>query len=133
MPSNWYQLSNRYGHAFHGIKWENKYYFYTRLVFGSRSSPNILDSLSQAIRWILQNNYGVKKLSFHLLDDFLTIDSPGDTCQTMQILLFVFNKLGVPLSPTKTLGPVTELEYLGIILDSEKMEARLPLEKVLDG
>ncbi len=48
----------------------------------------------------------------------------------MKVLLFVFNKLGVPLSPTKTLGHVTELEYLGIILDSVKMEARLPIEKV---
>ncbi len=45
-------------------------------------------------------------------------------------LRFVFEKLGIPLSPTKTMGPVTVIEYLGIILDSVKMEARLPLEKI---
>ena len=27
---------------FHGIKWQGKYYYYTRLVFGSRSSPRSL-------------------------------------------------------------------------------------------
>ena len=34
---------------FHAIKWEEKYYFYTRLVFGSRSSPKIFDALSRAV------------------------------------------------------------------------------------
>jgi hypothetical protein len=33
-------------------------------------------------------------------------------------------------SKHKTLGPVTCLEYLGIILDSEKMKARFPTVKV---
>lgn len=34
---------------YYGVKWDSKYYFYTRLVFGSRSSPKIFDSLSEAI------------------------------------------------------------------------------------
>lgn len=67
----------------------------------------------------------------HLLDDFLAIDSPeADADRTMAVLTLVFNKLGIPLSLNKTVGPVTELEYLGIILDSTKMEARLPMDKV---
>ena len=36
-----------------------------------------------------------------------------------------------PLNDKKTAGPSTTLEYLGIILDSEKMEARLPAEKLV--
>ena len=47
----------------------------TRLVFGSSSSPNIFDWLSQAICWIAQHNYGIKFM-LHLLDDFLTLDPP---------------------------------------------------------
>ena len=48
----------------------------------------------------------------HLLDDFLAIDPPNaDAERTMAVLTLVFNKLGIPLSPNKTLGPVTELEY----------------------
>ena len=115
---------------YYGIKWNNKYYFYTRLVFGSRSSPKIFDTLSEAVCWILQNNYSIETV-LHLLDDFLTIDDPKvDPERTMAILTLVFNKLGIPLSEHKTQGPTTILEYLGIILDTHKMEARLPMEKV---
>lgn len=114
----------------HGIKWDKKYYFYTRLVFGSRSSPKIFDNLSVAVCWILQNNYGVSHV-LHLLDDFLTIDRKDqDAYRTMDTLISVFNKLGIPLSANKTVGPTTSLEYLGIILDTNKLEARLPKEKV---
>jgi hypothetical protein len=115
---------------FYGIKWRNKYYFYKRLVFGCRSSPKIFDMLSQAVCWILQNNYHINHI-LHLLDDFLTIDSPGDEgLRNMAILTMVFRKLGIPLSEKKTMGPCTVIEYLGIILDAEKMESRIPIEKI---
>lgn len=115
---------------YYGIKWRDKYYFYKRLVFGCRSSPKIFDMLSQAVCWILNNNYHIKHI-LHLLDDFLTIDPTGDEgFRSMAILTMVFNKLGIPISEKKTKGPCEEMEYLGIILDSSKMEARIPLEKV---
>ncbi|XP_076076009.1 uncharacterized protein LOC143046833 [Mytilus galloprovincialis] len=67
----------------------------------------------------------------HLLDDFLTIDPPdADGEKTMAIMMMIFKKLNIPIAKHKTIGPVKCLEYLGIILDSEKMEARLPLNKV---
>ena len=113
------------------VKWDKKFYVFVRLVFGCRSSPCIFDTLSQAICWIASTNYGVETI-FHLLDDFLSVDSP-DACtgeRTMAILSLVFNRLKIPLAKHKCIGPATCLEYLGIILDSIKMEARLPLEKV---
>ena len=42
----------------------------------------------------------------------------------------MFNRLGVPLAMHKCLGPTVCLEYLGIILDSMNMHARLLLDKV---
>lgn len=66
-----------------------------------------------------------------MLDDFLTIDPTGDEgFRSMAMLTMVFNKLGIPISEKKTKGPCEEMEYLGIILDSSKMEARIPIEKV---
>ena len=116
---------------YHGIQWEEKYYFYTRLVFGSRSSPKIFDTLSIALCWIATHHYGVDSI-LHLLDDFLTVDSPNYIAErTMAILTLMFQKLGVPLASHKCIGPTTCLEYLGVILDTEKMEARLPDEKRL--
>ena len=41
-----------------------------------------------------------------------------------------FNRLNIPLATHQTLGPTTCLEFLGIILDKEKLEARLPQDKV---
>lgn len=115
---------------YYGIQWKGQYFFYTRLVFGSRSSPKIFDTLSTAICWIAINNYGIHDF-LHLLDDFLAIDGPGtDGDQTMSLILFIFNKLCVPIAPHKTVGPTTELEYLGITLDTNKMEARLPADKL---
>ena len=99
-------------------------------MFGSRSSPKLFDNVSKAICWILKKNYNIEKV-LHLVDDFLTIDRPTFLAdRTMAILTMVFNKLGLPLSVKETAGPSKVLEYLGVILDSEQMEARLPLDKL---
>ncbi|CAG2232749.1 unnamed protein product [Mytilus edulis] len=112
------------------VKWNGQYYHYVRLPFGCRSSPRLFDSLSTSVCWIAQNNYDIKVI-FHLLDDFLTVDKPSDCGErTMALLSLIFNKLNIPLSSKKTVGPVCELEYLGIILDTINMQARLPLDKV---
>ncbi|XP_071138811.1 uncharacterized protein [Mytilus edulis] len=114
----------------YGFKWENMYYFYTRLAFGCRSSPKIFDNLSIAMCWILHNNYGINTV-LHLLDDFLTIDRPSENADaTMKILVSLFASLEISIAKHKTLGPVTCIEYLGIILDTIRMEARLPEDKL---
>ena len=116
---------------FHGIKWNEKYYFFKQLVFGSRSSPKIFDNLSQAVCWIATNNYNIVNI-LHLLDDFLVIEPPwANAVEIKETLLSLFASLGIPLSTKKTEGPSKVIEYLGIFLDSEKMEARLPLEKII--
>ncbi|CAG2195115.1 unnamed protein product [Mytilus edulis] len=80
--------------------------------------------------WILHNNYGINTV-LHLLDDFLTIDRPSANADaTMKILVSVFASLEIPIAKHKTLGPVTCIEYLGIILDTIRMEARLPEDKL---
>lgn len=112
------------------FKWNNMYYNYVRLPFGCRSSPKLFDSLSSSICWIAQNNYNIEVI-FHLLDDFLTIDRPTDCGErTMALLSLIFNKLNIPLSKKKTVGPTCTLEYLGIILDSVNMLAKLPEDKL---
>jgi hypothetical protein len=51
---------------YHGIQWESNYHFFKQLVFGSRSSPKIFDTISQAVCWIASNNYNIKNI-LHLL------------------------------------------------------------------
>jgi hypothetical protein len=113
------------------VKWNDRYYFSRRLVFGSRSSPKIFDLLSQAICWIAQYKYKISHI-VHLLDDFLTIDSPHAIPErNMALLSHMFKSLCIPTAPHKTLGPCPILEFLGIILDSVLMEARLPEDKLI--
>jgi hypothetical protein len=61
------------------------------------------------------------------------IDKPDCVGErTMALLCTIFKRLNIPLSVKKTVGPTTSLEYIkfGIILDSDKMEVRLPQEKI---
>ena len=101
-----------------GVNWRKKFYFAVHLTFGCKSSPKIFDTLSEAICWILSNNYAIRYL-LHLLDDFLII-SPHDAIPAAQLLTVqkVFAELGIPLAQEKTTGPTTSIEFLGINLDS---------------
>ncbi len=86
--------------------------------------------LSEAICWILINNYSVPHL-IHLLDDFLII-SPPDAIPAENITTVqrIFAELGVPIAQEKSLGPTQLIEFLGINLDSVKFQASLPKEKI---
>ena len=109
------------------FKWDSMYYFYVRLTFGCRSSPNIFDTISQAVCYIAERNYKVKHI-LHLLDDSLTINHPDDDGErAMALMMTIFKRLNIPIAKHKTLGPVTCLEYLGIILDSKKWKLDFPL------
>ncbi|XP_034086278.1 uncharacterized protein LOC117555511 [Gymnodraco acuticeps] len=113
-----------------GIRWESKFYFAVRLTFGCRSSPCIFNSLSEALCSILLNIVRIPSV-LHLLDDFLLVDPPRDNSgASLAKLKLCFQKLGVPLSAEKTLGPDTRLEFLGITLDSAEMKASLPSDKL---
>ena len=120
-PSQW---------PFFGVRWRGLLYFSVKLPFGSRSSPSIFNTLSEALCWILYNKC---KLPFvlHLLDDFLVVDFPTSRPnRAIECLTNTFKRLGVPLSDEKTLGPVKSLEFLGIHLDSVSMKASLPADKL---
>ncbi|XP_021362995.1 uncharacterized protein LOC110456530 [Mizuhopecten yessoensis] len=123
VPSQWHMFC---------VKWRDSYYYYNKLAFGCRPSPKIFDNLSQAVCWIAEHRYHIKHI-LHLLDDFITFEHP-DNCEdrNMALLHLIFNlRLGIPMAKHKTCGPETVLEYLGIILDSEKMEARLSTDKLI--
>ena len=118
-----------------GMYWNNSYYFDKVLPFGLRSVPYILNQLSDALEWILLNKCFISYVG-HTLDDFLIMEPPtlaglpSQACQTsLSSMLLTFNTLGVLIAEHKTEWPSLIIEFLGIILDSQKMEARLPPDK----
>ena len=48
----------------------------------------------------------------------------------MQIIIQVFNRLGIPITPDKVEGATTCIIYIGICIDSLKMEICLSEDKL---
>ena len=114
-----------------GIYWKSQYYVDLYLPFGLRSAPFLFNQLSDALEWILKNNYGLKHV-LHILDDFFIAEPSRWQCLTsFSTLLRLFMSVHAPVVASKTLGPSQVLEFMGIELDSVRMEARLPEDKLL--
>ena len=114
------------------MQWEGKTYIDLSLPFGLRSAPKIFNTLADALEWILSHK-GVQWI-IHYLDDFLMLGAPG-TSQCSQALvttLATCDRLGCPIAPHKTVGPVTLIDFLDIQLDSTSMQLRLPKQKLIN-
>ena len=119
-----------------GMFWNGQYYFDKVLPFGLRSAPYIFNQLSDAIEWILLNKCSISFVC-HILDDFFIVEPPCHTppldslCQaSLSSMILTFKNLNIPISAAKTEGPSQIILFMGIILDSGKMEGRLPEDKV---
>ena len=119
-----------------GMKWEGKYYYDKVLSFGLRSAPAIFNKLSDALEWILINKCNISFVC-HILDDFLLIETPANLTQSdsacqqsLNSMLSIFESIRIPIAPGKTQGPSQMLEFMGILLDTVKMQASLPPDKV---
>ena len=66
------------------------------------------------------------------MDDFLILGPAGNnTCKNhLQKFLALCDELGVPIKFDKTVGPCTCLTFMGLEIDSVRMEARLPQDKL---
>ena len=114
-----------------GMKWKNEIYIDKQLPFGLRSAPILFNALADALEWILRER-GISNV-IHYLDDFLVFGSPGSKeCSIfLECMQATCSELGVPLALDKIAGPCTRLTFLGIELDTEKMQALLPADKLL--
>ena len=120
-PDDWHLL---------GIHWQDQYYVDLYLPFGLRSAPFLFNQFSDALEWILKHNYGLQHV-LHILDDFFIAEQSRMQCLTsFSTLLRLFMSVGAPVVASKTLGPSQVLEFMGIELDTVRMEARLPEDKL---
>ena len=113
-----------------GMRWRNLVYLDTCLPFGLRSAPKLFNVLADLLAWLVSKR-GVS-CCLHYLDDFLTMGPPHTTtCQrNLDILKSTCEELGVPLALEKLEGPSTVLTFLGVVLDTTRMEIRLPEDKL---
>ena len=62
------------------------------------------------------------ELLIRYLDDFVCFGRAAECFKAKSVMLEVCRFLNIPVNPKKTVGPATRMEFLGIILDSNKME-----------
>ena len=113
-----------------GMCWREKTYIDSAHPFGLRSAPKVFTAVADAMQWIFEQ-HGVKPM-LHYLDDFLVIGAPStrECKQALETALGLCRRLGIPISVHKTEGPSVVLIFLGVELDTQKMEVRLPREKL---
>ena len=102
------------------MKWEGKYYFDKVLPFGLRSAPSIFNQLSDTIKCILAYELAISYVD-KIFYDFLimqpmSLEPPYDRAASIRL----------KAASGETFGPSQILEFLGIELDSNLMEACLP-------
>ncbi|KAK6195007.1 hypothetical protein SNE40_000528 [Patella caerulea] len=120
-PSNFHFL---------GFIWKEKYYYDRCLPMGLSESCKLFERISSALEWIAVNKLGASGV-VHVLDDFLFVERTVNNCtRTRQRFECLCKAVGIPLAPEKTCGPSTNIQFLGITLDSDLMEARLPADKL---
>ena len=117
-------------HSLLGVRWGEEVFIDTALPFGLRSAPKIFSAVADALAWILQKKGVAHQL--HYLDDFLLVGPPDTSvcAQALQCTLDTCQELGVPVAAHKTEGPSCQLTFLGIQIDTIKMELSLSPDKL---
>ena len=113
-----------------GMRWRDRLFLDKTLPFGLRSAPKVFNAVADALQWVLQQR-GVACI-YHYLDDFITLGKQSkDTCaKNLQIILDVCKELDVTVATEKCEGPTTRIVFLGIEIDSERLEMQLPTDKL---
>ena len=112
------------------VSWNGTTYLDRALPFGLRSAPKLFSALTDAMMCFLHDR-GVRS-AVHYLDDFLVMGPPGQNgcSEALTTTLVLCEELGFPVAPEKTEGPATTLTFLGIEIDAEKLQLRLPQVKL---
>ena len=94
-----------------GFTLNSKFYYDRTLPMGLRSSCQIFESISDALKWIATEKFGISPI-VKVLDDFMFFAATKETCDRyLRGFSIMCENLGVPLAPEKTEGPNTVLKF----------------------
>lgn len=116
-----------------GIRWEvdgeEKYLIDRRLCFGLRCAPYYFFLISEFIYNVLSEVFALNVVNY--LDDFAAISSTYDEGLLAQrLIIYLLRYLGFHISWSKVSHPSQTATFLGIIIDTVRLELRLPEGKV---
>lgn len=111
-----------------GIEWQGDWYVDNFLCFGSRSAPFIFTRLTEAICRYFRD-LGIQ--CFGYLDDIICLSrSFEEGIKDQLFLLSTLRRLGFYIAWHKVSSPAQVCTYLGIVLDIEKRQLRLPTDRL---
>ena len=119
-PSDWWLFR---------FKWQGSVFQERFLPFGLWTAPRIFNYFAEGLHWILQSRS--TGAIIHYLDDFLAVVSAAGSTRVQeygQCFQETCDTLGLEVKLSKNAFGTT-IEFLGLIIDSRRMEARLPPEK----
>ena len=106
------------------MRWDGSIYVDPMLLIGLQSAPKTFNAVADAPQWILQQA-GLLWV-YHYLDDFILIGSPHT--QACSEALAILDQICTTLKIPK--DPVTCLTFLGIVIDSDQGQLRLPTDEL---
>ena len=129
-PNDWELLGSMLYIKDNSGKLIPQYYFDTVLPFGCRSSPKLFNDFADALEFIMHEN-GVTVCK-HYLDDYCTFgkSNTNECANNLNIMLRTCTDTGFEVNYNKVTKPDTVMEYLGIIIDTHKLELRISNERL---
>ena len=112
------------------VRWKGVTYVDKVLPFGLRSSAIIFSAVADALQWLMERR-GARHI-FHYVDDFIAVGRPqsAECADTLVIMKATCSESGAPIEEEKCEGPAITLPFLGMELDTVKLEIRLPSDKL---
>ena len=116
-----------------GLKWEingeTVFIEDSRLCFGLCLGPSYFDKISGFVYNIMADMYNIQAVNY--LDDFIVIGATLEEATWAQkVVIKILRYLGFYISWGKVTPPSQVCRYVGLDIDSIKMEIRLPKDKL---
>ena len=116
-----------------GFTLEGKFYVDLCAPMGCRSSPSIWESFSTFLNWVL-DKWNKRCNTKHYVDDFI-FAGPANSPICQQALTFfrqLCKYLGIPVAEDKTVLPRTQIVFLGLQIDTQLQQVRIPPDKLIE-
>ena len=110
--------------------WNENYFVDVVLPFGLRSSPGIFGQFARLVLWVIVTKYGIVMI-VNYADDFFLVGGQDKQIAQQQLdtVILAFDEMGVPLAKEKIVGPVHNLTYLGIGINSNDLTIEITKER----
>ncbi|XP_021350001.1 uncharacterized protein LOC110448201 isoform X1 [Mizuhopecten yessoensis] len=120
-----------------GFQLGEQYYVDKCLPMGCSISCALFEKISSVLEWLVRERKSAGGLDHkadldHYLDDFFFAGrADSSAClELMHNFTHVCSEIGVPIAEEKTVLPTPVLIFLGLEIDTNKMEIRIPQDKL---